>query len=275
MVGTHLCEELCKAGHQVVRVARSSKTADARVDATDEEALERLIGRARPEVVVNAVKPALSTDRMEEERELTSELNARLPERLAKMQKKHGYRLVQISTDWVYEGKQGEEYDEDSPLKASNHYAATKLEAEKAIMKNAADYLIVRTEGVFGIDEKGSNIFMRLRKAVETGEEFQAATDQYSQPICGMELARVIRGLIEKGAKGIFNVVGPTYVSRYEFAAEACNVMGWKCRLKPVSIKGRKIRMPSHLKVDISKVQEIVGSIRPLDEQITMLKEEL
>ncbi|RLG20146.1 hypothetical protein DRN67_00755 [Candidatus Micrarchaeota archaeon] len=274
VVGSHLVKELRKA-HEVIGVAKSSESADVKLDVKDEEELEKLIEGLEPEVVVNCVKPALSTDKMEEEKELSYELNAALPERLAKLQRKYKYKLVQISTDWVYEGKKGKQYNESSPLIAKNYYSETKLEAEKKIQKHAADYLIIRTEGVFGIDDKGTNIFLRLKKRAEHKEPMSVPTDQFSQPIYGGELARVIRVLIEKDAKGIFNVVGPQYVSRYEFACELCKAFEWQCELRAFSISGRKIDVPRNLEVDISKVEAIVGKIKSLDEQIEMLKEEI
>jgi len=274
VVGSHLARELAK-GYKVVKVAKSSKSADYNIDATVERELAGLLGKVKPDVVVNAIKPALSTDGMEQKMELTNQVNAELPERLARLQKKYGYKLVHLSTDWVYEGKEGVTYNEDSQTASQNHYTYTKLVAEEKVVALSSDYLILRTEGVFGLDERGSNTFMRLRAAAEKGEEFAAAEDQFSQPIYGGELARVIRMLIEKKTKDVFNVVGPDYLSRYGFAELLCRKFGWKCALKKISIKGRKILVPSHLRVDIGKVEGVVGKIQPLEEQIERLKGEI
>ncbi|MCK4714229.1 MAG: NAD(P)-dependent oxidoreductase, partial [Candidatus Aenigmarchaeota archaeon] len=270
-MGTHLASELRK-GHEVIGVARRSEKADYKVDVTAKGALEELLEKTGPEVVVNAVKPALSTDGMEEKRELVYEVNARLPERLARLQAERGYKLVHMSTDWVYEGKEGVTYSEESPTVSRNYYTYTKLVAEEKIRELASDYLMLRTEGVFGLDERGGNTFLRLKAAVEQGKPFAAATDQFSQPIYGGELARIIGQLVEKDAKGIFNAVGPDYVSRYGFVEKVCEKFGWKCELKRVSIKGRKIPVPSHLKVDISKIEGVVDKIKSLGVQMDMLK---
>jgi dTDP-4-dehydrorhamnose reductase len=264
-----------RKGHEVYGVSRTSKEADFQVDAANGPELERVIAKLRPHVVVNAIKPPLSTDQMEEERELAYDINARLPQNLAMWHRRYAYKLVQLSTDWVYEGREGVLYDENSPTYAANYYAETKLLAEQHVRTQCSNYLIMRTEGVFGIDEKGTNTFMRLMQCAKDGKPFHAASDQYSQPICGIELARLMRILIDKDARGIVNTVGHEYLSRYEFADLLCKTFGWTCKIAPYALKGRRLKVPAHLKVNISKLEGIVGRVAPLPEQLASLKKEM
>ena len=271
VVSHHLALELGK-GHSVKTVSKSSKKSSYNIDVMDFAALEKLISNENPDAVINAVKPPLSTDKMEEEKAISYAVNTLLPERLAQMQEKNRFKYVHISTDWVYEGKKGEVYSEDSLTYPKNYYSVTKLLAEERVRLISKNYIIARAEGVYGIDEKGTNIFLRMRSATASNP-VQLADDQFSQPIYSGELARIIRILLEKGASGIFNAVGPELVSRHEFGLRLAKNFGLNSGIiKPFSIKDRKLAVPEYLKVDISKVERITGKTASLEEQFNMLK---
>ena len=271
MVGFHLARELEKS-HEVKTAAHSSKKVDFNLDASDSKSLEKTIAKASPDAVINAVKFPLSVDEMELQKEAAYRLNTLLPENLARLQGKCSFKLVQVSTDGVYEGREGETYSEESPTYPKNYYCYTKALAEERIRVLSPDYLILRTEGVFGHDERGANFFLRLKKAAEEKREFWAADDQFSQPICGIEFARMARILIEKKASGAYNVTGADYLSRYQLAERICKSMGWGCKLVKTSIKQRGMPVQSSLKVDNSKVEKLAGKILSLNRQLEDLK---
>lgn len=270
MVGFHLAQAL-SSKHTVVRVARRSQNADINADLSSEEGLAKVLD-CSPDVVINAVKPALSVDEMETQREVAYELNTLLPERLANLQKKLGFLLVQIGTDGVYAGKCGETYEESSPTAPPNYYCLTKAMAEEKIMHASEKYLILRTEGVFGYDEKGTNFFMRMQHSEKQGKTFAAASDQFSQPICGLELARLAEALIAKKKTGIYNACGKDYLSRFQLADKIKKIMGWNLKLAECSIRNRKVAVQPCLRVDVSKIEAAAGKISPLDTQISGLK---
>ncbi len=271
VVGHHLALELGK-GHSVKTVSKSSKNSSYNIDVMDFAALESLISRENPGVVINAVKPPLSTDRMEEEKAVSYAVNTLLPERIALMQEKHRFKYVHVSTDWVYEGKRGETYSEESPLYPKNYYSVTKLQAEERIRCISKNYIMARTEGVYGIDEKGTNIFLRIKGATASNP-VQLADDQFSQPIYSGELARMIMALLDKGASGTFNTVGSELVSRHEFGLRLAKSFGFSAStIEPFSIKDRKLAVPEFLKVDMSKAEKIAGKTASLEQQFKMLK---
>lgn len=258
--------------HEVATVSRSS-SADIQMDVSNFQKLEKLVRDIGPGAVINAIKPPIPTDKMEEQMQLAQKLNVELPGMLARWQQKLGYALVHLSTDWVYEGKEGTTYDETSPVLSLNYYTQTKLDAEKAILSSAPESLILRSEGIFGLDERRTNLYLRLKDASASSRAIPVASDQFSQPICGAELARVARILVEKKSDGLFNVVGHEYLSRLEFARLVCKTFGFKGRLEPYSLADRQMRVPSHLHIDISKVEKVVGKIRSLAAQFEDLRE--
>lgn len=270
VVGFHLAAQLEKK-HEVVRVTRSAGKNIIQADVSTDEGMEKALS-CHPDVVVNAVKPALSVDEMERERQAAYEINTRLPERLSHEQARKGFKLVQISTDGVYEGVRGEVYTEDSLVYPPNYYCLTKALAEERIAGIANDYLILRTEGVFGHDGRGANFFMRMAAAEKNGSAFSASSDQFSQPICALALANTIETLVEGGRQGVYNCCGPDLVSRHQLAGMIKQEMGWKLEVAESSILGRGIKVQPHLQVSIAKVEGAAGRMPPLGEQIGSLK---
>ena len=270
VVGFHLAERLEKR-HEVIRASRSSESSDIRADLSSESGIGRALA-CKPDAVINAVKPPLSVDEMETRRQEAYALNTLLPERLARQQKNRGFLLVQISSDGVYAGLEGEIYSEHSRVCPPNYYCRTKALAEEKIAGIASDYLILRTEGVFGFDEKGTNFFMRMRASETGGKPFYAASDQFSQPICGLELARLTEALVSKKRNGIYNACGADFVSRYNLAVRIKKEMGWKLELRESSIKDRKMKTQSHLRVDIRKIEGDAGKVAALSSQIKALQ---
>lgn len=271
VVGHHLDAELRKK-HEVKTISRTSKNSSINMNALDFSSLEAILVQETPDVVINAIKPPLPTDKMEEEKLAAYALNTLLPENIVLMQERNNFKYVHISTDWVFEGKEGETYFEDSLTYPRNYYSVTKLLAEERIRYISRDYIIARTEGVYGIDERGTNIFLRMKNATSSNP-LQLATDQFSQPIYSGELARIIRVLLDKDAKGVFHTTGPELVSRHEFGMKLAKSFGFDASIiKPFSIKERKLAVPEYLKMDISKVEKISGKTASLDEQFDKLK---
>jgi len=273
VVGTHLAAELSKK-HDVITVSRNSAASNFRFDASDARQLEKFTETARPDVVINAIKAQISTDKMEAEKELAFAMDVLLPERLARLAEKSGFKMVQISSDWVYEGKEGETYGENSLTYPKNYYAYTKAIAEERVAAHAKDHIIVRTEGIFGIDEHGTNPFLRLKESDKSKREVLLATDQYSQPICGSELARLVAILLEKNAMGIYNVVGPDYLSRYELGIKICKRFDFDANLVPFLVKERTLPVPTHLRISTAKMENLVGKARTLEEQFDAFEAE-
>ncbi len=261
------------AKHNVLTAAKSSPTADFRADLANEEELVSLIKKAGAQVIINAVKPQMSTDQMEKEKEKALKLNAVLPQRIALLQKKHKYKIVHISTAWVYEGIENDVYTEASSTCPKNHYSRTKMLGEEMTrLKGTGNFIIARTEGVYGHDEKRTNLFLRLKDSERGAKPVFLAKDQFSQPTYGGELARQVSALLEKGKTGFFNCVGADYLSRHEFGIKICKEFGIKAKIEPFYAKDRKLRVPMHLLLDTSKIKAVAGKVCGLDEQFAALK---
>jgi dTDP-4-dehydrorhamnose reductase len=94
--------------------------------------------------------------------------------------------------------------------------------------------LVIRTTTVYGPDPNGKNFLYSLRKGLAGTKPFRVPADQISTPTYNLDLAAAVVALAERGAQGVFHVVGPDLVSRLEFARRAAAVMG----LDPANLSG-------------------------------------
>lgn len=273
LVGSYACREFENNNHEVLAVSKDSSA--CRLDAADYDSVLGIIRKEKPDAVINAIKSSLSTDKAETCMGEAWEANVIAAENLAKLQKEHGFFLVHISSDWVYEGKEHAVYTESSIPYPQNFYSFTKAVAEERVLKTADNPLILRPGSIFGIDSKKANFFMRIKQSIEKQEKTSAARDQYCQPIFAGELARIIRTAVEKKITGIYNSVGNDYMSRYELALLFCDIFGWdKHLVVPVTSSERSIKIPRYLRLDISKLESGIRKMPALAEQVRELKEE-
>jgi len=273
LLGAYAAKAFEQSGHKVHAVSRSSKAFPH--DASDFASASGFFESHRPDFVLNAVKSSMSTDECEARQEEAWKANVTAAENLARLCAQHGCRLVHMSSDWVYGGKEGEIYTEESALEPLNFYAKTKAAAEEKVLSHKPDALVLRTTGIFGVDPKGKNVFSRFWESACAGKEFACPDDQFSQPIFAGELARIIAALCEQEAEGVFNAVGPDYISRYDLALRFCDAFSFPRSLaKPVKSSSRSIRVPMHLRLDTSKMERL-AKVAALDAQIAKLREEV
>ncbi len=276
LLGSYLYRVGKNAGLDILGVSRTkSESVDVAGDATDEKWVERQIADNDCGVVINAVKFKGSPDECEIRREDCWKANASLPTFLASIQKKYGYFLVQVSTDWVFEGEQGAIYDERSLLYPQNFYAFSKVAAELEVRSRASRFLILRTANVFGFEQPPRNLFVRLRDVSRRNGTINAPSDQYSHPTSALELSQMIYELLQKDIQNsILITTGPDYMSRFDFASTIATELGLDQRLvKNVTTADRKIRFPRYLRMNITQTEKTLGhKIKSVNEMIRDLE---
>lgn len=142
-------------------------------------------------------------------------------------------KLVQISSDYVFDGKAGPYSDEAKPNPIS-FYGLTKLRAEEAVLGGASRHLVVRTMVIFG---NGINLrpdfITWVKNSLGAGKEITVVTDQTGNITLASNLAFNIAALIKADASGIFSLSGSDILSRYDIAVETAKAYG----LNPAGIK--------------------------------------
>ena len=132
-----------------------------------------------------------------------------------------GAQMVQISTDYVFDGTLGRPYIESDTTNPLSVYGKTKLEGEKAVREGD---LLVRTSWLCGTH--GSNILKTIIALAQQDKALTFVNDQIGHPSFTSDIALVISNLIDVEAKGTFHVTNQGAVSWFEFAQTVLNSMG-------------------------------------------------
>ena len=234
-VGEHLVVSLMRQSSAVTRADVLPLTPGTLpLDICNAEQVDREIGSIRPGVIY-LVAALTNVDYCEQHPEEARRVNVTGVQNVVNAANRVGARLAFFSSDYIFNGKAGP-YAEDAPPNPICEYGRQKLLAEELIASNCGDYLIIRTTVVYGWESQGKNFVVRLLKSLEQGQEVRVPDDQVGSPTYAPNLAEASVELANSSMQGIFHVVGPERVSRYEFAREAARVFGHPVELvKPVS----------------------------------------
>lgn len=202
-------------GFEVARLIRLSRPGDtiyaptrASLDLTDFHSLRAAILDARPDVLVNCAGWT-DVDGAEECANEVRILNAMAPEVMAQtLRTLSTGSLVQVSTDYVFDGLDGRAYHENSPLSPQGVYARTKAEGEAAVQHALAERsLIVRTSWLYS--SRGSNFVKSVLTQLQEGSALRVVCDQFGHPTWARDAAQRVLLLIESLDAG--NIPNGTY----------------------------------------------------------------
>jgi len=187
------------------------------LDLTDRRALEFHIRFYNPSVILNAAAYT-DVDGCEINKDQAWAVNVGGVKNLVKACQEHEIKLVQLSTDYVFDGEKGPYSEEDLPHPVS-FYGETKLESENIIKQSGIDFLIVRTNVLYGFGIKvKKNFLLWLLEKLSAGEKLKIVTDQFNNPTLADNLSSCILEMVQKNLSGLFHVAGAEYLSRYDFA---------------------------------------------------------
>ena len=151
--------------------------------------------------------------------------------------KTHGARLIQISTDYVFDGSASEPYQENAATHPISAYGRTKEAGERAVLEEYPEgSIIVRTSWLYG--EQGSSFPKSILAAAQDNDFLRVVSDQIGQPTWTVDVAVMIRSLINKGiASGIYHATNEGQTTWFGFATKLFELAGWDpARLVPVEI---------------------------------------
>lgn len=219
------------------------------LDITDARQTEEVIARHRPAAVINTAAKH-NTDQCEENELATFAVNTVGVKNVARACRAAGAKLVQLSTDYVFDGEKGSAYVEsDQPLPVSI-YGISKLAAEYCVQYLLADFCIVRTSGLYGVagclDKGRGNFVDNMIKRAASQPLLKIVDDEIVSPTYTRDLAEKIVELIEERATGTFHVTNSGHCSWYEFAREIFCQLGTEVEIEPVKstaqVKARRPR---------------------------------
>jgi len=192
----------------------------AALDITDRDAVREAVEALRPQVIINAAA-FTAVDACETEVDAAHAVNSLGPAYLVAAAESVEARVVQISTDYVFDGGLARPYHEwDTPNPMSS-YGRSKYGGELAMRR--CD-LVVRTSWLCG--PHGNNILKTIVGLARRGTEMNFVDDQVGHPSFTPDVAEVIGRLVEAEAHGVFHVTNQGAVSWYQFVREILEVLG-------------------------------------------------
>lgn len=178
------------------------------LDILDSNQCDKVFSKFKPDYVIHAAAMT-HVDKCEEDPDTCNSVNVDGTNNILKTCEKYGSHLIFISTDFIFDGKNGS-YSENSKPNPISIYGMSKWNAEKLIRTSTIDWSIVRTSLVMGYfeDLMTSNIILWAREKLSKGQEISIVNDQIRTPTWSMDLAEGCFLLIENRALGIYNISG-------------------------------------------------------------------
>lgn len=227
------------------------------VDILDEEKLSSLTTSFKPDLIINAAAYS-DVDGCEIDKQKAWGVNVKAIENLIEICKKEKTKLIHISSDYVFDGRDGP-YSEDDRPNPISYYGQTKLESELKIKASGIGFLIVRTNVLYGIAERvNPNFFTWVFNKLKNDERIRVVTDQFNNPALVDDLARAILELTSKKFSGSINIAGSEYLSRYDFAQKIAEEFELdKNKIDPVKTEDLRQKAPrpfkGGLRIDLAR----------------------
>ena len=240
----------------------------AQLDITNPEAIEEFVNNNAIDIIVNCAA-FTAVDKAESSQELCHLLNAKAPEYLAAAVAKRGGYLVQVSTDYVFDGTNHTPYTEDEATCPNSVYGSTKLEGEKLAMAACANNMIIRTAWLYSTF--GNNFVKTMIRLGQEKPELGVIFDQIGTPTYAGDLAAAIMAAINNGiVPGIYHFSNEGVISWYDFTKAIHRIAGiTSCHVKPLHTTEypTPAARPHYSVLDKTKIKQTYGSEIPYWEE--------
>ncbi|MFI5251420.1 MAG: dTDP-4-dehydrorhamnose reductase [Bacteroidota bacterium] len=187
------------------------------LDLTQRQKVRNVIEEFEPDVIINTAS-ITDVDKCETDRETAWRTNVTGIENILAAAKLIGSTIIQISTDYVFDGKNGP-YDELARPNPLNYYGRTKLAGENLINTSGVPAVIIRSMVLYGLGVGVKpNFGLWLLKNFIDNKPMRIVDDQIGNPTLVADLAYAILRVVERDHTGTYHIAGPDLVSRYDFA---------------------------------------------------------
>ena len=251
----------------------------AELDITNPEAIGQFVEENHIDGIVNCAAYT-AVDKAESDTDFCRKLNADAPGYLAEAIERQGGWMIQISTDYVFDGTQHTPYREDAATCPNSVYGRTKLEGEQNVTSRCRRSMVIRTAWLYSTF--GNNFVKTMLRLGREKDQIGVIFDQIGTPTYARDLAMAIFAAIEKGVvPGIYHFSNEGVASWYDFTLAIHRLAGISaCRVRPIHTTDypTPATRPHYSVLDKSKIKETFGIEIPhwetsLAECIALLKE--
>lgn len=247
-------------------------TSRSTMDISDVAQVMETFAGFRPEYCVNCAAYT-AVDKAETEQDKAFAINAVAVRHLAAACSAHQALLVQISTDYVFDGTGTEPYKEDHPTRPVNIYGQSKLQGEEEAMKAAAGAVVIRTSWVYSTF--GHNFVKTMLRLMGSKPQINVVADQKGSPTYAADLAEAVLQVIGSGTwkPGIYHFSNSGIISWFDFARAIGQLKGLACDVQPIATSGypTPARRPSYSALDTGKIHTDYGiQLKPWRESLAV-----
>ena len=229
----------------------------AELDITDVEAINEFVEQHQIDGIVNCAAYT-AVDKAEANQDLCQLLNAEAPAYLASAIEKRGGWMIQISTDYVFDGTNHTPYKEDEDTCPNSVYGRTKLVGEFNVLKLCSRSMVIRTAWLYSTF--GSNFVKTMIRLGREKTQLGVIFDQIGTPTYARDLANAIMTIISKGIKpGIYHFTNEGVTSWYDFTLAIHRLAGIsQCKVLPLhtSEYPAAATRPPYSVLDKTKIKE-------------------
>lgn len=205
----------------------------AELDITNQLAVADFVGRNEIDGIINCAAYT-AVDKAEDNKELCTTLNTVAPAYLAAAVEKRGGWIVQVSTDYVFNGKAHKPYVETDTPSPDSVYGSTKLAGELGVQKFCKRAMVIRTAWLYSAF--GNNFVKTMIRLGKERKELGVVFDQIGTPTYAGDLAKAIMTAVEKGIKpGVYHFSNEGVTSWYDFTKAIHRIAGiTTCKVRPI-----------------------------------------
>lgn len=205
----------------------------AELDITDAAAIDTFVTENQIDGIVNCAAYT-AVDKAEDNPDLCRLLNTVAPGYLAAAVEKRGGWLIQVSTDYVFDGTNHTPYTEDEPTCPNSVYGSTKLDGERAAQQACSKTMIVRTAWLYSTF--GNNFVKTMIRLGQEKPELGVIFDQIGTPTYARDLAVALFAAINQGViPGIYHFSNEGVISWYDFTKAIHRIAGiTSCHVRPL-----------------------------------------
>ncbi len=231
-LGTDL-SEVFSAKHDVVGLTHAD------IEISDIDNVKKVFGEMKPDVVL-CTAAAHNVPKCESEPDVAFKINGIGSLNLAKVSTDLGFKLVQYSTDYVFDGRKMKPYVETDAVFPQSVYAVTKYCGEQFIQNYCTKFFVVRVSGIYGkipCRAKGGNFISTMVKLSKEKPEVRVVKDEILTPTPTREIAKNTLSLVESEAYDVYHMTCEGEVSWYEFTRTIFDTLKLQTPLYEASVK--------------------------------------
>lgn len=230
------------------------------LDICDEQAVYAYVSEHKINIIVNCAAYT-AVDKAEDNVELCDKLNNIAPGCLARAAQANGAAMIQVSTDYVFDGTAHIPYTEEEPTCPASVYGSTKLAGEQNVMDHCEKAMVIRTAWLYSI--YGNNFVKTMIRLGQERDSLGVIFDQIGTPTYANDLAQAIFAAINKGVvRGIYHFSDEGVCSWYDFTVAIHRLAGIaSCKVKPLHTADypAKAPRPHYSVLDKTKIKDTFG----------------